>query len=962
MGYVDLILNLALLVALSIVSGFIDRHPPRHRHLGSLLQGLVFGGAAVLGMLRPMSFGSGIFFDGRSVMISLCGLYIGPLATVVAAALAAACRISLGGEGLRMGLLVILSSALIGLLARRRLVPEIKPPSTWTLYVFGLIVHLAMVALMTALPTGTVLTTMIRIGLPVLLLYPLATVLAGHILSEQVQLTRNLEALRDANAYLEKLIDQANSPIVVWDAQFRIVRFNHALEMLSGRDAAQVLGQPIEEVMHPRNVELAMGYIRQTCEGRRWNAIELDIHHVDGSTRTVLWNSGTVSAPDGTLLAAIAQGQDITERKQAEEALRKSEARLHAITDSAQDAILMMDPRGLITYWNPAAERIFGYTVAEAIGQNLHRFIAFPMQATAHKEAFAAFQQTGKGNAVGKTLDFSARRKDGATIQVQLSLSAIQMSDGWHSVGLLRDVTEQRRSEELLRASEERFRLLVKNSSDIIVVIDADGIQQYVSPAAERITGFAAEELAKRPFREVIHPDDMEEVLRAWKQIVQQPASIRSVTYRHIHKTAGWVPLEAFAQNFLADPAVRGVVASVRDVSERRRAEREKTELEAQLQQAQKMESVGRLAGGVAHDFNNILQAILGYTDMALEEVPQDAPLRRDLEEIYRMGQRAADLTRQLLAFARRQAITPEELDLNEAVSGMLNMLERLIGENITLLWLPGQGIWHVKLDPVQVDQMLTNLCLNARDAIGGVGKLTIETANCSFDQAYCDQHPGFLPGDYVRLAVSDDGCGMSPETKSHLFEPFFTTKGQHKGTGLGLAMVYGAVKQNYGFIDVESEVDQGTSFRIYLPCYTGESEPEVVDLPDPPVLPGQETILLAEDDPAILKVAQIMLERQGYTVLAASTPGEAITLGLQHSGQIDLLITDVIMPEMNGRELANQLQASHPRLKCLFVSGYTADVIAQHGMLDEGLHFLAKPFTAQALAVRVRQTLNAER
>ncbi len=962
MVYVDLVLNLALLVALSIVSGFINRHPLRHRHLGSLLQGVVFGGAAVLGMLRPLSLGHGVIFDGRSVMLSLCGLYFGPLATLVAAALAGACRISLGGDGLRMGLLVILSSSLIGLLARRRLSPETEPPPSWTLYGFGLVVHLCVVGLMTTLPAGAVVATMTKVGLPVLLLYPLATVLAGHILSDQVQATRRLGELRDANAYLEKLIDQANSPIVVWDAQFRIVRFNRALELLTGRNAAQVLGQPIDSVLHPNNRERVMAHLQQPQDGTRWNSIEMDMHHVDGSVRTAIWNSGTIYGPDGTALATIAQGQDITERKQAEEALRQSEAQLHAITDSAQDAILMMDPQGLVTFWNPAAERIFGYAAEEVIGQNLHQLLAFPEHREAHLRALPAFQKAGTGEAVGKTLDFPAHRKDGKRILIQLSLSAIQMNDGWHSVGLLHDVTEQKRGEERLRESEERFRLLVKNSSDIIAVIDAEGIQRYISPAAEKITGFSAEELVGRSFRDLIHPDDVEAVQQAWNQIVQQPGGVRVVTYRQAHKATGWVFLEAFAQNFLADPAVRGVVASVRDISGRRRAEQEKAELEAQLQQAQKMESVGRLAGGVAHDFNNILQAILGYTDMTLEAVPADSPIRRDLEEIYRMGQRAADLTRQLLAFARRQTITPEELDLNDSVSGMLNMLERLIGENITLVWLPGQDIWHVKLDPVQVDQLLTNLCLNARDAIAGIGELTIETANCTFDQAYCAQHPGFLPGDYVRLTVSDNGCGMDPETRTHLFEPFFTTKGQHKGTGLGLAMVYGAVKQNNGFIDVESAVGQGTSFRIYLPRHTGESEPEPLDLPDHPVLPGQETILLTEDDPAILRVAQIMLERQGYTVLAASTPGGAVALALQHPGQVDLLITDVIMPEMNGRELANRLQATQPRLKCLFVSGYTADVIARHGVLDEGLHFLAKPFTAQDLALKVRQALNAER
>lgn len=405
------------------------------------------------------------------------------------------------------------------------------------------------------------------------------------------------------------------------------------------------------------------------------------------------------------------------------------------------------------------------------------------------------------------------------------------------------------------------------------------------------------------------------------------------------------------------DALLEEVAATASQVIQASRTEEARAHLEAQLRQAQKMESVGRLAGGVAHDFNNMLQAILGNVDLALNEIPPHSSLRENLEEIRRSAQRSAYLTRQLLAFARKQTIRPEVLDLNDTVAGMLKMLQRLIGEDIQLLWAPGANVWSVKMDPGQVDQILANLTVNARDAIEGVGKVTIETANAKLDDTYAQSHPECVPGDYVMLAVSDTGRGMDEETWAHLFEPFFTTKELGKGTGLGLATVFGIVKQNNGFIDVYSEPGQGTAFKLYLP--RAEAEARVV--PQPAAqrsLRGTETVLLVEDEEQIMNLGQQILERHGYTVLTASTPEAALALAMRHQGLIHLLITDVVMPGMNGKELKQRLMASHPGLKCLFISGYTADVIAHHGVLDERVYFLQKPFTIRTLAERVREVL----
>ena len=396
-----------------------------------------------------------------------------------------------------------------------------------------------------------------------------------------------------------------------------------------------------------------------------------------------------------------------------------------------------------------------------------------------------------------------------------------------------------------------------------------------------------------------------------------------------------------------------------REIAERQRAEEEKERLNAQLAQAQKMESVGRLAGGVAHDFNNMLQAILGNAALALESLPPGNPARENLEEIQKSAQRSAALTSQLLAFARKQTIQPRVLDLNDTVAGALKMLGRLIGENIHLAWIPGAGLWPVRMDPSQIDQVLANLCVNARDAIAGVGRVTIETGNVTLDDTTTPRHPETRPGDYVLLAVSDDGRGMDPTTRARLFEPFFTTKEEGKGTGLGLATVFGAVVQNLGLINVESAPGQGTTFKIYLPRAIAEPAAAARESAGGSVR-GTEAVLLVEDEEQILNLGRRILEQNGYTVLAVATPQAALAAAEQYSGPLHLLVTDVVMPGMNGKELRDLLRASRPDLKCLFMSGYTADVIADDGVLDDGVHFIQKPFSIPTFVETVRSVCQA--
>lgn len=387
--------------------------------------------------------------------------------------------------------------------------------------------------------------------------------------------------------------------------------------------------------------------------------------------------------------------------------------------------------------------------------------------------------------------------------------------------------------------------------------------------------------------------------------------------------------------------------------------QKQREKLERQLIQAQKMESIGRLAGGVAHDYNNISSIIMGYCELAIEEVNTGDPLYGKLTEIHKAVKRSTDITRQLLAFARKQTISPKVVDINDIIDSMLNMLRRLIGEDIDLSWHPGENIQPIKIDPTQVDQILANLCVNARDAIKDVGKIDIETKNVSFDEAYCADHVGFIPGDYVMMAISDDGSGMSSDIMEKIFEPFFTTKSAGKGTGLGLATVFGIVKQNMGFINVYSEPENGTTFTLYLPVHVGPVKPSPLKSDsDIPTSRG-ESIILVEDDLSILRLCQNMLHDLGYHVLSVQSPGEAVQLIKKHPEKIQLLVTDVVMPEMNGRELSVKLEAYAPHLKTLFMSGYTANIIAHRGVLDDGVNFISKPFSKKDLAIKIRKALD---
>ncbi len=522
-------------------------------------------------------------------------------------------------------------------------------------------------------------------------------------------------------------------------------------------------------------------------------------------------------------------------------------------------------------------------------------------------------------------------------------------------------IANARATEDRIKAQEALLRAarIVESSDDAIIGKGLDGMIVSWNQGAKNIFGYDRDQVIGKSTSFLI-PSDQYDVMPHLLEKIQsgQPAGILETVWKTCDERLLDVSIQV--SPILNDQGkVVGASSIVRDITlEKQKIEKERASLNAQLQQAQKMESIGRLAGGVAHDYNNMLSVILGFAEMALEKTVPEDPIYSDLIEIQTAANRSTGITRQLLAFARKQTAAPVVLDLNKNVEQTLKMLQRLLREDIDLAWHPQPELWTVKLDPSQIDQILVNLCVNARDAIEGTGKITIETKTVTITESYCEDHLGFIPGDFVMMAFSDNGCGMDKETLSQIFEPFFTTKDIGKGTGLGLATVYGIVKQNNGFINVYSEPGMGTTFKIYLPRFCGKSvESSRTMINEAPVGHG-ETLLVVEDESATLKLIEKMLTPLNYRVLQARTPSEAIRLAEENDGHISLLITDVIMPEINGHQLYKRLSVMIPTLKCLFMSGYTANVIAHQELLESGANFIPKPFSKMDLAVKVRTAL----
>ena len=636
------------------------------------------------------------------------------------------------------------------------------------------------------------------------------------------------------------------------------------------------------------------------------------------------------------------------ERSRAEAALRRSEERYRSLLEGVPIGVYRTAPDGTLLDANAHFLEMLGLTDSPPAGAtNVLNVYTDP----ADRERWRATVEAGQG-VLG--LEFQVRRADGDLRWVRDTGRAVRGVGGEvrYYEGVLEDITALRAAQDEKRRSEGRFRGLIENANDLIAVFDAERRARYISPAYERVLGYSVDEALASDLFALIHPEDREGVLGVFGELLQgAPGCRRVVNFRLRHKDGTWKILESSATNLLHDPDVGGIVVNTRDLTEHAR-------LEEQYRQAQKMEAVGQLAGGIAHDFNNLLTVIGANAAFLLEGLGPNDPRRQDAEEIQRATERAASLTHQLLAFSRRQVLQPRVLDVNTVVADMDKMLRRLIGEDVELRTVLTEGLPPVLADPGQLEQVILNLSVNARDAMPDGGKRTIEPRAVELDADYAGVH-GLAPGTYVMMAVSDTGAGMNRETQLRIFEPFFTTKTH--GTGLGLATVYGIVEQSEGHVAVYSELGRGTTFKVYLPV-TDEAagQHRTGELPIP-TLQGSETVLLVEDEAAVRAVATRVLRDAGYTVFEAVSGPAAIALAEREPRGIDLLVTDVIMPRMSGRELADRIVTRRPDLSVLYVSGYTDDSMLHHGVLEPGMFFLEKPFTAESLLRKVRHVLDRQ-
>ncbi|MCE5241817.1 MAG: PAS domain S-box protein [Syntrophobacteraceae bacterium] len=772
------------------------------------------------------------------------------------------------------------------------------------------------------------------------------------ILTDVTELKRAEISLTEEAVRRRILFEQSRDGIVVLDQEGAVYEANQKYADMLGYSFDELRSLHVWDWDARWDREELLEQIRLV--GPAGDHFETHHRRKDGSVFDVEISTNGAVFGDQKLVFCVCR--DISERKAAESALREREEIYSAIVNQAADSIVLVDSETLgFIEFNDAASTGLGYTREEFSGLTL-----FDLQATMPREELEGYIRSAIENGCVH-FENRQRLKDGSPRDVHISKRAIRIRGRDYLATIWHDITRQKESEQALQASEARLQLAMSASHLGVWEWDIQTNVVYCSPQCCEIFEIEQSEASIESFQRQVHPEDLTTIKTAFDNALSC-GTVHSSEYRIVRRNGELIWVYSLGRAFFDEAGKPLRVAGiVQDITAGKKAQEEKQKLEAQLFQAQKMESIGRLAGGVAHDFNNMLGVIIGHADLLLDEIDPDGPLFQDLEEIRSAAYHSADLTRQLLAFARKQRTNPRVLDLNDTISGMLKMLRRLITEDISLLWSPGPAPWKVKIDPSQIDQILANLLVNSRDAISGVGTITLKTENITLEDSDSQNTDNLMPGDYVLLTAGDTGAGMSKDVLKHIFEPFFTTKDVGRGTGLGLATVYGIVKQNNGFIMVDSRPNEGTTFRIYFPRF----EPEREDAPEiesePESCRGDETILLVEDDGFILNLTKRMLESLGYCVLAARSPTEAISLAEHSRSYIDLLVTDVVMPEMSGRELVDCLCAIRPGLRCLYMSGYTADVVAGRGIMDEGLHLLHKPFTKDVLAAKVKEVLKPD-
>jgi two-component system cell cycle sensor histidine kinase/response regulator CckA len=746
---------------------------------------------------------------------------------------------------------------------------------------------------------------------------------------------RDATARRDKEERLRAILDNASDAIITVDQDGLVLSFNRAAEGLYGYTEAEMTGQEVFILAHEEERATFADLMRRMCRGEQAKMLGMEGkgQRKDGTTFPLELSLNVFAFGDQHYVIGLYR--DTTERKD-------KEARLRSILDNASDAIITVDERGLVQSFNRAAEGLYGYTEAEITGQEVFML--------AHEDERATFADLMQRMCRGEQakmhgIEGKGQRKDGTTFPLELSLNVFAFGDEHYVIGLYRDTTER-------KDKEARLRAILDNASDAIFTVDEDGLVQSFNRAAESNFGYLEAEMIGQPIYLLAAEGEREFFRDMVERMCRgEQAQALGLEANGLRKNGSTFPLDISLSEFSLEDR-RYVIGISHDATQRKK-------LEGELRQSQKMEAIGRLAGGVAHDFNNVLTVIIAYSQMTLKRLPEEGKLRDYTTQVLQAGQRAALITQQLLAFSRQQVLAPRVHDLNKVVEETEKMLQRLIGEDITIITSLDPKLSPLLVDQGQIVQVIMNLAVNARDAMPQGGKLSIQTSNFYVDEERARELQDYRPGPNILLSVSDTGVGMTPEIRQRIFEPFFTTKGPGQGTGLGLATVYGIIKQSGGHIEVYSEQNIGTTFKIFFPAVEKQVvEPDAVEVLETNA--GQETILLVEDDTAVREVAVAVLEELGYNLLVASGGREALEHAHNHDGKIDMLLTDLIMPEMNGRLVAEAVTPLLPGVKVLYMSGYTDDDVVRHGLITDTVNFLQKPFTTTSLGTKVREVLDA--
>ncbi len=772
------------------------------------------------------------------------------------------------------------------------------------------------------------------------------------------------EELRASQHFLAAILGALPSRIAVLDAKGNVIAVNTAWERFRGPDPlvpptiglgsnflasceaaaregsadAGAVAEAIGDLLADRRRRFSLEY----SDRRKEHWVLLRMTCFEAATRT----------PETAAGRLVLQLEDISQRKQAEEALLQAKTRTQLMTDSAVDGFITVDEAGRIESLNPATERMFGYAAAEIVGENVSILMPSPHREQ-HDGYMRRYLETGRQKVIGVGREVEGRRKDGSVFPIDLAVSEMFLGDRRTFLGTIRDITERKAMEKAITRERDFAESLVETAEAIVLVLDREGKIVRFNRYLEEISGHRLEEVRGKSWFETFLPAEDRPAIRGvfTEAMRDRPTS---GTINPILTRDGTLRQIEWHNTTLSDPEghVLGVLATGQDITER-------LELEDQFRQAQKMEAVGRLAGGVAHDFNTVLGSITGYSEMLLDRLEGDHPLRRPVEQIHRGAERGAGLTRQLLAFSRRQVLQPRVLDLNAAIGEMDDLLRRLVRGDVELSYDLAADLGAVEVDPGQIEQVIMNLVVNALDAVSQGGRITVKTENVALDEGHVERDAVLVAGPYVTLSVCDDGCGMDEAVRSRVFEPFFTTKEPGKGTGLGLSTAYGIVRQSGGGISVTSEPGRGSTFRVYLLSSERTPEPMAAAAVESGPRPGSETVLLVEDDEMFLELLAEVLEAHGYTVLSAGEATAALALTDGDPRRVDLLISDMVMPGMSGTELARRLLEEHPGMGVVLMSGYTDEAVEDRGVLEVGGVFLQKPFSTKEFARTVREVLD---